>query len=62
MKLFLQSDIDEILEKSNLELNSLSGKNILLSGGNGFLGSYFTEVFHQFNMGRTKKNILKYYR
>jgi UDP-glucuronate decarboxylase len=46
----LQSDIEEIV--SNLPISSLKqfgDKHILLTGGRGFLGRYFTEVFRLLN-------------
>ena len=49
MNLFLQNDIDEILKLAFKELNSLRDKKILLAGGKGFLGRYFSEVIYQFN-------------
>lgn len=47
----LQSDIDEIV--ANMSIGSLSefgGKHILLTGGRGFLGRYFTAVFQHLNL------------
>lgn len=49
MNLFLQNDIDEIIKLAFKELNSLRDKKILLAGGKGFLGRYFSEVIYQFN-------------
>lgn len=46
----LQSDIEEIV--ANLPISSLTqfgGKHVLLTGGRGFLGRYFTEVFKSLN-------------
>lgn len=48
-KYFLASDIKEIAERIS-DLNTLfSGKRILMSGGNGFLGRYFRAVFQYLN-------------
>lgn len=46
----MQSDIDEII--SNMPISSLKefgGKHVLLTGGRGFLGRYFTSVFKTLN-------------
>ena len=45
-KFFLQTDIDEILNGVGEQLQGFAGKNILLTGGRGFLGRYFIEVFN----------------
>ena len=55
MNLFLQNDIDEILNLASRELNSLRDKKILLAGGKGFLGRYFSEVIHQYNKLHERK-------
>lgn len=47
----LQSDVEEIV--ANMSIGSLSefgGKHILLTGGRGFLGRYFTAVFQHLNV------------
>jgi UDP-glucuronate decarboxylase len=46
---FLQSDIDEVIERLGDVVQNFSGKNILLTGGRGFLGRYFMEVINQLN-------------
>jgi UDP-glucuronate decarboxylase len=50
---FLQSDLDEVIERLFDVTKTLSGKNVLLTGGRGFLGRYFMEVFDRLN-----KNVL----
>jgi len=53
----LQSDIEEIV--ANMSIGSLSefgGKHILLTGGRGFLGRYFTAVFQHLNLKLLKDN------
>lgn len=53
----LQSDIEEIV--ANMSIGSLSefgGKHILLTGGRGFLGRYFTAVFQHLNLKLLKEN------
>jgi UDP-glucuronate decarboxylase len=50
---FLQKDIDEVIERLGGITSDFSGKNILLTGGRGFLGRYFMEVINKLN-----KNIL----
>ena len=45
----LETDIQQIVENlSDVSLN-FSGKRILLTGGRGFLGRYFCEIFHRYN-------------
>ena len=46
---FLNSDIDEIVDRFGEDAHRLSGKTILLTGARGFLGRYFTEVFARLN-------------
>ena len=55
MNLFLQNDIDEILKLASKELNLLRDKKIILAGGKGFLGRYFSEVIHQHNKLHERK-------
>jgi UDP-glucuronate decarboxylase len=45
----INKDIEEIEDEFNDYLHSLSGKNILITGGNGFIGSYIVDVFADFN-------------
>jgi UDP-glucuronate decarboxylase len=45
----LQADIDEIAQNLDDKAQDFSGKTILLTGGRGFLGRYFTEVFAHLN-------------
>jgi UDP-glucuronate decarboxylase len=46
-----QNDIAEIVAKLPIgTLSQLKGKHLLLTGGRGFLGRYFSEVFHYFNI------------
>jgi UDP-glucuronate decarboxylase len=46
----LDTDINEIVEHLPLgALSQLAGKHILLTGGRGFLGRYFTAVLHALN-------------
>jgi UDP-glucuronate decarboxylase len=47
----LQSDIEEIVANMSIgSLNEFGGKHILLTGGRGFLGRYFTAVFQHLNL------------
>jgi UDP-glucuronate decarboxylase len=46
---FLSSDIDEVVERISNIAKDLSGKNVLLTGGRGFLGRYFVEIFDRLN-------------
>ena len=38
MKYFKQGDIEEIIQSVNIDINSLKNKNIIISGGFGFIG------------------------
>ncbi len=46
---FYRGDIDEIVSSISDFSSEFSGKNVLITGGGGFLGNYFTEVFSQLN-------------
>ncbi|MEE2698220.1 MAG: NAD-dependent epimerase/dehydratase family protein [Pseudomonadota bacterium] len=45
----LASDINEIVTRIGDNAIALSGKTVMLTGGRGFLGRYFTEVFARLN-------------
>lgn len=45
----LQSDISEIAARLRENAQQLAGKTVLLTGGRGFLGRYFTEIFAKLN-------------
>jgi UDP-glucuronate decarboxylase len=47
----LTSDIDEIVRRLGEDAERLAGKTVLLTGGRGFLGRYFCEVFASLNRG-----------
>jgi len=57
MKYFLQADIIEIIKGIKHIAPSLSGKTILISGGNGFLGRYFIEIFDYLNVHILKEPV-----
>ncbi len=48
-KLYIDSDIAEIGDRLEPFYKQLQGKNILLCGGGGFLGRYFTALFQHLN-------------
>lgn len=50
MKL-LDSDISEIVQGLGEHAQAFSGKKVLITGGCGFLGKYFTQVFSLLNKG-----------
>jgi UDP-glucuronate decarboxylase len=54
---FLSNDIDEVVERISSISKDLSGKNVLLTGGRGFLGRYFVEVFDRLNKGVLDKPV-----
>ena len=43
---FLESDLKEIVENLGPVVKKFSNQTILLTGGRGFLGRYFIEVFN----------------
>ena len=45
----LLSDIEEIVENISDVSNQFSGKTVLLTGGRGFLGRYFMQIFTTLN-------------
>ena len=45
----LTSDIEETIAQLGENVSKFEGKTVLLSGGCGFLGKYFTEVFRHMN-------------
>lgn len=51
----LPSDIEEIAGRVEQDAAPLAGKTILLTGGRGFLGRYFTRVFVRLNETALKK-------
>ncbi len=46
---FLSSDIAEIVDRLRVDASKISGKKFLLTGGQGFLGRYFIEIFNYLN-------------
>ncbi len=49
MSNLVNEDIDKIYLNTKKFINFFEGKKILLTGGNGFLGKYFIEVFKAYN-------------
>jgi UDP-glucuronate decarboxylase len=45
----LDGDLDEVVERLGSAAQELSGKNVLITGGRGFLGRYFIGVFARLN-------------
>ena len=45
----LKSDINEITERLAVAAQDFAGKTVLLTGGRGFLGRYFMEIFARLN-------------
>ena len=48
-KFFIDSDIDEIITRTQDILEQFANKHIVLTGGRGFLGRYLTEIFFKYN-------------
>ena len=55
MSNLLDNDIETIFLNTNKIAKSLEGKTILITGGNGFLGKYFVELFKRYNQFLEKK-------
>ena len=53
----LKSDITEIIDRMGDDAQIFAGKTVLLTGGRGFLGRYFMEVFGSLNNGTLKKPV-----
>ena len=51
----VQQDINHIVSSIRKEAKELEGKTVLISGGSGFLGSYFLGVFERLNKKILKK-------
>ena len=49
MNHFLDSDISEIVKNTKKISKYFSGKNVIITGGNGFLGKYLVEIFSKYN-------------
>tara|TARA_A100000164_G_C21909895_1_gene775084 strand:+ start:1122 stop:2162 length:1041 start_codon:yes stop_codon:yes gene_type:complete len=49
MTFLIASDIDMIVSNTKNMSKFFSGKKILITGGNGFLGKYFVQVFNKYN-------------
>jgi len=54
-ELWLKSDIAEISARLGREAQAFAGKTVILCGGCGFLGRYFTAVFNHLNETSLKK-------
>ena len=58
MSLFLlETDIHQIIDNLHDVYSELSGKTILLTGGRGFLGRYFMEIFNLLNQEVLEKPV-----
>ena len=52
-----EDDISEIIDRIKIHSNDFSGKTVLLSGGSGFIGRYFVEIFRRLNAGILDKPV-----
>ncbi len=57
MQFFLEKDIEEIIKFLEKEIYIFEDKRILITGGQGFLGRYFSQVFMYLNKSFLKKKI-----
>lgn len=55
MNYLLNQDIDTIYLNTKNIAKKLEGSTILITGGNGFLGKYFIEIFKKYNEVFKKK-------
>ena len=55
MSILLNEDIETIFLNTKKIAKSLENKTILITGGNGFLGKYFVELFKRYNNNFNKK-------
>ena len=53
----LLSDIEQIVKNIRDVSNQFSGKTVLLTGGRGFLGRYFMEIFNSLNEQVLKEKV-----
>ncbi len=53
----LKTDIQQIVDNLSNVSQNFSGKTILLTGGRGFLGRYFMEIFNQLNQKFLKEKM-----
>ena len=49
MTKLIHKDIEIILKNTQMFSKYFSGKRILITGGNGFIGKYFIEIFKEYN-------------
>ena len=59
MQDMLQSDIDEVVARLGTNAQAFAGKSVLITGGRGFLGRYFVEVFAGLNKTVLSSNPVK---
>ena len=45
----LKSDLEEIVSRLGNHVHELAGKTVVLTGGRGFLGRYFVDLFEILN-------------
>ena len=55
MNYLLNEDIDAVYLNTKNIVKKLEGSTILITGGNGFLGKYFLEIFKKYNEVFKKK-------
>lgn len=48
-KFFIESDINEVLNRTERICQDFTGRTVLITGARGFLGRYFIELFRQLN-------------
>jgi UDP-glucuronate decarboxylase len=57
MDRYLKSDIEEIWERLGSRLDPMGGSTVLITGAHGFLGRYFTALFHSHNAAHPRRAI-----
>lgn len=56
----ITEDIKEIIERVGLPLYDFEGREVLISGGSGFLGSWYVAIFQELNKKYFKKPVKVY--
>jgi UDP-glucuronate decarboxylase len=59
MQDMLQSDVEEVVARLGANAQAFAGKTVLITGGRGFLGRYFVEVFDGLNKTSLSTNPVK---
>jgi UDP-glucuronate decarboxylase len=53
-RVVIDSDLDYIINSLTEEFSGMAGKNLLITGGAGFLGYYFVQSIDRWNISKYK--------